>query len=379
MFEGRSRRCRKRVVIAGLGDSGVLTAIHLAGHVDVVGISTKPAWVSGKELGTRISRPDDWARDYWVAFDRFRRLAGMRTVHGVLTGVDLDRRRVFVRGADGTTGTEDYDALVIATGVTSGFWRRPTVQSADEIGEELRRVHDQVAAAGCVAVIGGGVTAVNAAVNVAVTWPDKRVELYFPGERPLLTHHARVWNRVRRRLARLGVELHPRHRAVVPEGFRCDRITAGPVRWHTGQPDTEADAVLWAIGRVTPNTGWLPPELLDERGFVRVTPQLRVPGRPDMYAIGDVAATDPLRSSARNRADRLLAGNIRAGFAGRPLRRFRARTVQWGSVLGVQPDGLEIYAPNGRAFRFPAWSIEPVLQPWIVRRGIYRGIRDPAP
>ena len=44
-------------------------------------------------------------------------------------------------------------------------------------------------------------------------------------------------------------------------------------------------------------------------------------------------------------------------------------------MLGIQPDGLEVFAPNGKAFRFPAWSIERVLMPWIVRRGIYRGVR----
>lgn len=38
-------------------------------------------------------------------------------------------------------------------------------------------------------------------------------------------------------------------------------------------------------------------------------------------------------------------------------------------MLGIQPDGLEVFAPNGRAFRFPAWSFERVLMPWIVRWG----------
>ena len=43
---------RPRVVVAGLGDSGLLTAIHLArADVDVVGISSKPGLVSGQELG----------------------------------------------------------------------------------------------------------------------------------------------------------------------------------------------------------------------------------------------------------------------------------------------------------------------------------------
>jgi hypothetical protein len=127
---------------------------------------------------------------------------------------------------------------------------------------------------------------------------------------------------------------------------------------------------------VRPNTEWLPPELLDGHGFVRVTPELRIPGHNRVFAVGDVAATDPLRTSARNRADVLLVRNIRAEFAGKPLRAFRPAGRRWGSVLGPQPDGLEVFAPGGQAFRFPGWSIDRVLMPWIVRRGMYRGVRD---
>lgn len=83
---------RKRVVVAGLGDVGVLAAIRLSRHADVVGISAKPALVSGQELGVRLSRPHDWARDYWIPFDRFRRLDGVRTVQATLTRVDLAAR-----------------------------------------------------------------------------------------------------------------------------------------------------------------------------------------------------------------------------------------------------------------------------------------------
>ena len=56
-----TRECQ-RVLVAGLGDIGVLTAIHLSRHVSVVGISAKPELVSGQELGVRLARPDDWAR-----------------------------------------------------------------------------------------------------------------------------------------------------------------------------------------------------------------------------------------------------------------------------------------------------------------------------
>ena len=369
----------KRVVIAGLGDSGVLTAIRLARHAEVVGISAKPALVSGQELGWRLSRPHEWARANLIPFDRFRGLDRVRTVHGTLSGLDLAARTVIVRHHDGSTSVEGYDALVISTGVTNGFWRQPNFQSADEIGAALRAAHDRLAGASSVIVVGGGAAAVSSAANLARTWPQKRVDLYFPGERALLQHHPRAWERVEQRLGEVGVVLHPGHRAVIPDGFACDQITGEPVQWSTGQPQTEADAVLWAIGKVRPNTEWLPADLLDEHGFVRVTPELQVPGHRGVFAVGDVAATDPLRTSARNRADGLLAHNVRAEFEGRPLRSYRPPKRRWGSVLGPQRDGLEVFAPNGRAFRFPAWSFDRVLMPLIVRWGMYRGVRENRP
>lgn len=370
---------RPRVVIAGLGDSGLLTAIKLAKHADVVGISVKPALVSGQELGLRLARPKDWARDNWIPFEKFRGLDRVRTVQAALTGLDLENRTVHAETVDGSPVTEPFDALVISTGVSNGFWRRPTLQSADDVAADLKTAHDRLAAAHSVIVIGGGAAAVSTAGNLATTWPDKRIDLYFPHERPLLEYHPRTWERLQRRMTGLGIGLHGGHRAVIPDGFGCDEITSEPVQWSTGQPPATADAVIWAVGRVRPNTGWLPPEMLDEQGFVKVTPELRVCGHERVFAIGDVAATDPLRASARARADGMLAHNVRAALDGGELKTYTPPKRRWGSVLGIQPDGLEVFAPNGQAFKFPAWSIDRVLMPWIVRRGIYGGVRENQP
>ncbi|WP_182377491.1 FAD-dependent oxidoreductase [Nocardioides sp. WS12] len=366
-----------KVVVAGLGDSGLLTALHLArsGAVDVVGISSKPGLVSGQELGMRLARPEEWTRDHWYGFGRFARLDGARTVHGELTAVDVAGRALTVRDLAGSDRQESYDVLVLATGVTNGFWRRPELQTADEVDAALASSHGQVADADRVVIVGGGAAAVSTALQVATRWPAKRVVLCFPGDRALPRHHFRTWDHVRRRLLAAGVDLRPGHRAALPDGFACDRITAGPIDWSTGQAPTPADAVVWAIGRVRPNTNWLPSYLLDEGGFVRVEPTLQVPGHPEVFAIGDVAATDELRSSARNRADKMLAANIRAFVGEGDLKTFRAPRRRWGSVLGVEADGLRVYAPSGQPFRFPAWSVRSILQPWIVERGIYGGIR----
>lgn len=366
---------RPRVVIAGLGDAGLLTAIRLARSADVVGISAKPALVSGQELGVRLTRPADWAQDYLVPFDRYRSLDRVRTVQAELTGADLQRRTVTARRADGTDVIEPFDALVISTGVSNGFWRRPGLQTAGEISAEIHAAHQRLATAGSVVVIGGGAAAVSAAANIAARWPGTRVDLYFPHDRPLREHHPRTWDHLQRRLVTLGVGVHPGHRAVIPAGFDCDAITDGAVQWSTGQSAAHADAVLWAVGRVRPNTAWLPAELLDADGFVTVTTELKIPGQRGVFAIGDVAATDPLRSSARNRADGIVAHNVLADLGGRPLRSYRPPRRRWGSVIGAQSDGVEVFAPNGRSFRIPAWSVRNVLMPLIVRRGIYRGIR----
>ena len=139
---------RPRVVIAGLGDSGLLTAIRLARTADVVGISAKPALVSGQELGVRLTRPAEWARDYLVPFDRYRGLDRVRSVQATLTRVDLAARVVYGQRPDGTEVAEPYDTLVISTGVRNGFWRRPAMQSPAQVREEIAADHDRLAAAG---------------------------------------------------------------------------------------------------------------------------------------------------------------------------------------------------------------------------------------
>jgi len=61
------------------------------------------------------------------------------------------------------------------------------------------------------------------------------------------------------------------------------------------------------------------------------------------------------------------------------LKSYRAPRHRWGSVIGVQHDGVEVFAPNGRPFRIPAGPVRWMLMPWIVRRGIYRGVRPNQP
>ncbi|MFM7045533.1 MAG: pyridine nucleotide-disulfide oxidoreductase, partial [Ilumatobacteraceae bacterium] len=124
------------------------------------------------------------------------------------------------------------------------------------------------------------------------------------------------------------------------------------------------------------HTAFLPAEVLDDAGFVRVDRHLQVPGHPNVFAVGDVAASDPFRSSARNWGHRVVVGNVRSLLRGRRARRvFRAPSHRWGSVLGLQREGLTVVSPNGRRFRVPRRIAEPLLYRFVVGRVLYRGLR----
>ena len=367
---------RPRVIVAGMGDTGVLVATRLARRCDVVGISTRPALVSGQELGNRLTSPDRWRRSYLVPYRRFRRLDRVRTLHGRITSVDLNGREVHVEGADGTTQTESYDVLVIATGASNGFWRHDRVEDLAAIDADLAAVTAQLDAAATIAVVGGGATGVSVADNLARRG-GADVHLFHSGDEPLPGYHPKVRRWIVRQLGSDGVTVHAGHRAVLPDGFVGDQLTTDPVAWSTGQPPFHADLILWAVGGMRPHSAFLPAEVLDAEGFVLVDEHLRVPGHPEVLAVGDVAASDPFRSSARNWGWRVVVANVRARTGGRDqkLQRYQPSEHRWGSILGLQDDGMVVVQPDGKRVRIPRWIAEPLLFRFFVTKVLYGGLR----
>lgn len=368
---------RQRVLVAGLGDTGVLVASHLGRRVDVVGVSTRPALVSGQELGNRLADPQHWRRNFFLPFDRFKRLDRVRTLHGRIDRLDPPRSQAHVALARGGRAIVPYDVLVVATGVTNGFWRHDRVEDLETIEADLEAVTSQLGAARSLAIVGGGATGVSAAASLARRHPDKQVHLFHGRDEPLPGYHAEVRARVTRMLRDAGVHLHPGHRAVLPDGFSGDRLTTDPITWSTGQDPFEADLVLWAVGKVRPHTDFLPVDMLDDDGFVRVDEHLRVPGHPNVFAVGDVAASDPNRSSARNWGYLLVAHNVKAFARGREERMwpYRAPPHRWGSILGLQDDGMVVFQPDGKAFRVPQWAVQPLLFDLWMGAILYGGLR----
>jgi NADH dehydrogenase FAD-containing subunit len=361
------------VVVAGLGDTGVLVATRLSRSCHVIGISTRPALVSGQELGTRLTDLPRWKRTYLVPYRRFRRLDAIDFIHGRIAETDLAGSSVEIETAAGETRRIDYDAFVIATGVSNGFWRHDRIEDLASIDNSMRSVNQQLAAASTIAVIGGGATGVSVADNLARRG-GAQVHLFISGEQPLPDFHPDVRSWIMRRLQSDGVVVHTGHRAVVPG---ADALTTEPVEWSSGQEPFRADVVLWAVGAVHPHTAFLPSDVLDNDGFVLVDEHLRVPGHSNLFAVGDVAASDPLRSSARNWGYRVIVGNVRALLAGREskFRSYKPAPYRWGSLLGLQSDGLTVVQPNGKRVRIPRPIAQRLLLGTFVQRVLYGGLR----
>lgn len=102
-------------------------------------------------------------------------------------------------------------------------------------------------------------------------------------------------------------------------GARVAEITPSAVLMQDGA-ELAVDAVMWSTGPAAP--AWLRGTglELDERGFLSVDGALRVGGRPDLYAAGDIASVQahprPKSGVYAVRAAPLLARNLKRALLG---------------------------------------------------------------
>lgn len=203
---------------------------------------------------------------------------------------DLDARTVTLEGGE----TLAYSGLVVATGLrprrlpvpgpTQGRYVLRTLDEAHALGQLLE--------AGCrVVVVGAGF--IGCEVAATATGLGCEVTVVEPLEAPLVRAlGAEVGTAVRRFHESRGVRF--RCPATVTEYVEAGGAASesgsgrvGGVRLADGSV-VEADVVVEAIGSV-PNTEWLEGNGLDLSDGVLCDRWLRVEGRPDVVAVGDVA------------------------------------------------------------------------------------------
>ena len=263
---------------------------------------------------------------------RRRRPANVRVRMARVATVDLDARQVELLDGD----VLDYDSLVVATGAVSHDFGIPGVAEHTLPLKHLEdalalRVHvltrfEEAAADASIAtdggldvvVCGGGPTGVEMAGGLrelytkvlAKDFPQlpvaaARITLVEMADRLLTPFTEQSSARARRTLTRRGVDvrLGTGVRAVDKELVHLTdgtTIAAGTIVWATG---VRAEGLAATLG--TPTT---------RGGRLVVEADLSIPGHPEVFAIGDIAAS-PGRDGARAAAGRP------AGDPGRQARR----------------------------------------------------------
>ncbi len=305
---------RPRVVIVGGGFGGLAAAKALRrAPVDVVLVDRTNHHLFQPllyQVATAGLAPGDIAAPIRQIL---RAQKNTTVVMGEATGVDLAARRLRVELAPpGEAVGFDYDYLILATGVTHSYFGHDefapfapglkTLEHATSVRgailaafESAEALDDPAARRDLltVALVGAGPTGVEMAGAIAelaratlvgdfrrVDPTSARILLVEAGPRILPTFHPALARRVHARLERMGVEIRT--------GQPVAAIDAGGVE--LGGERIAAGVVLWTAGvKPSPVAAWLG-AATDRAGRVRVEPDLSVPGHPEIFVVGDVAA-----------------------------------------------------------------------------------------
>jgi NADH dehydrogenase len=224
-----------------------------------------------------------------------------------VTGFDLHRRRV-----ETPDGDIPYDYLIVAAGASHAYFGHddwepfaPGLKTIEDALEIRRRVllafelaERQVAAGAAAApinfvVVGGGPTGVELAGTLAeisrhalaheyraIDPKTAHILLLEGGPRVLPAYAEDLSRSAQVQLEHLGVEV--RTSAMVTQ------IEAGAIR--VGETRLAATVILWAAGVAASPLGKKLDAPVDRAGRVLVQKDLSLPGHPEVFVIGDLAA-----------------------------------------------------------------------------------------
>ncbi|MGN6703303.1 MAG: NAD(P)/FAD-dependent oxidoreductase [Burkholderiaceae bacterium] len=284
------------------------------------------------------------------------------TLMADVVGIDPAQRTVTLD--DGSTIGWDY--LIVAAGSTHSYfghdeWARvaPGLKTlADALTirarmltafEHAEREADAAAREGWLtfAVVGAGATGVELAGTMIeiirhtlrgefrrIDLHNARVVLLEGGDRVLPPYPPELSDNALQALRRLGVD--------VRTGCRVTGIDSDGVSYDSADGPRRLDAktVIWSAGVTASPLGRALGVPLDRGGRVIVGQDLSVPGHPNVFVVGDLAAVTsdgkpvPGVSPAAKQMGRLAAGNILADLAGRPRRPFRYRDYGMLATIG---------------------------------------------
>ncbi|MBF6469154.1 FAD-dependent oxidoreductase [Nocardia beijingensis] len=286
------------IVVLGAGYAGANAAGRLAkrlhpADVEITLVNADPEFVERVRMHQYATGQDLQRRPLTDIFAG----TGVRVRPARVTAVDAERKTVSVTDADGP-GEIAYDTLVYALGSAAADHGVPGVaeHAYDIAGKQsAQRVRDRLAslAAGAtVLIVGGGLTGIEAATEIAEARPDLAVALAARGGLgDWLGDKAR--QHLRKAFDRLGID--------VQENTEIARVQ--PTGAVTADGRTiPAQMTVWTAGFTVHPIAAATTLQVSATGQIVVDDTMRSVSHPDVYAVGDAALApgangDPLRMS----------------------------------------------------------------------------------
>lgn len=302
-----------------------------------------------------------------------------------VTGADPDAKTVAMRLLDGSETEIGYDQLIVSLGSVSrvlpipglaehgvGFKTLPDavalrnravlqLETAEEIEDpERRRQYLTFVYVGAgYAGLEGIAELQDYVADVIDRYPRCRLDgtrwlLVEATDRVMPEIPASLADFAMRELRGRGIEIHT--------GTLLEEVGDGWARLSSGET-VPTRTVCWTAGVKPPAVVRELGLPLTEHGRIDVDSKLRVAGQPCVWAIGDSAAVpDPAQKGQRPspptaqhavRQGKVVADNVAATLAGRPLRRFRYRTLGVFVDMGQHKAVATMLGIRLRGF--PAW------------------------
>uniref|UniRef100_A0AAU1LUF5 FAD-dependent oxidoreductase n=1 Tax=Streptomyces sp. NBC_00148 TaxID=2903626 RepID=A0AAU1LUF5_9ACTN len=371
---------KHRIIVLGAGYTGASAAGRLARRlrredVAITLVTAEPDFVERVRMHQLATGQDLRPRPFSEMFAG----TGVELRFAQVTGVDVGRRTVAVTDADGA-GELEYDSLVYALG--SG-WNSQGVPGTDEHAYEIAgrpgalRLRERLAgldAGAPVVVIGGGLTGLEAATEIAETRPDLDVALAIRGGLGD-TFSPKGRQHLRKVLAHLGITVHE-HSAVT--AVEADRVTTSD---GTSLPSA---ATVWTTGFAVHPIAKATALEVSDTGQIVVDGAMRSVSHPDVYAIGDAALVQgpgdkPLRMSCASGIPTAwqAADSIAATLTGGkpptvPLRYFN-QCISLGRREGL----IQYVTADDRAVRAALTGRLAALYKELVCKGAAWGVANP--
>jgi NADH:ubiquinone reductase (H+-translocating) len=287
-MKGQSLR-QSHVVVVGGGYAGVLAALRLAGRTPRARVTL----INGQDHFVERIRLHQAAAGDRRQQRSLRSMVEGRGIafhKGWVTTIRPEQQRVVVQ-SEGQQDEIAYDHLIYAVGSTVDAHSVPGIKEhAYTLSnpERAAQLHDQlpavVARAGRLLVIGGGLTGIEAAAEMAERYPSLHV---------MLATRGAFGDNLSRKGAAYAREIFTALGIQLLEDVEITAIEAQAAHTQDGQA-IPFDLCLWAGAFVVPSLARDSGVPTNARGQMLVDDYLRSIAYPAIYAIGDAAAT-PLR------------------------------------------------------------------------------------